>query len=428
VNLLPKLGPVKQGNFIFLPTGRANPPGEPARASARADLHQTARPACNAERPPAALCAAFRAGSTAGRQGRLALPSFKFLYPKTTVCFIALLCLLETALSQVSNEAVKTNSSDAISTNCAAPPVFNAKENRERYEQAVKKARQWLDQLKVDPIELRAHGIKGKKKLAEILDTYFRLYSAANPQDKQNILTRVKSLTLVAVQTNYHDMLVINDLEFKQDATSYLRVAYLMERFGLDTKFYRAQIQKTHQRLNEHMASRGVDQRMAFHWYYEHFGLKEPFPLESAFQAGLIVSRKQVDWFKQNPMQSYDLTHEVFVPYKFGEDLGVDFFSPGDKTYLRGILADIIPWYIQHKEVDLLSEFILCAAYLKATDLPACRDGLNFLLESQNANGSWGQYEQYRLTMGNYVDQGLYLHTTMVALDALVMAFEFRKP
>jgi len=148
----------------------------------------------------------------------------------------------------------------------------------------------------------------------------------------------------------------------------------------------------------------------------------------SAFQTGLITSRKPVDWFKGNPMEAYNLTHEVFVPYKFGENLNADFFTADDKNYLRGILENMIPWYIQKKEVDLLAEFILCAAYLKATDLPAYRDGLNFLLESQNANGSWGQYEQHRKTMGDYVDQGVYLHTTMVALDALVIAFDFRTP
>jgi hypothetical protein len=358
------------------------------------------------------------------------------------VCFIASLWLLETGLAQVSSMADKgklraeasrpTLTNSAIQSASSATDLRQTKkfigEYRLRYEQTVGTARQWLDRLAVDPFDLRAHGIKGKKKLAEILDTYFRLYSVAKPEDKQNILTRVKSLTVVAGQTNYHDMLGINDLEFKQDATSYLRVAYLMERFGLDTKFYRTQIQDVHSRLNAHMPSRGVDQRMAFHWYYEHFGLKEPFQLESAFQTGLITSRKPADWLKENPMEAYNLTHEVFVPYKFGENLNADFFNSDDKAYLRGILEKMIPWYIQTKEIDLLAEFILCAAYLKATDLPAYRDGVSFLLESQNANGSWGKYEEHRPAMGDYVEQGLYLHTTMVALDALIIAFEFRAP
>ncbi len=296
-------------------------------------------------------------------------------------------------------------------------------DNRKQYEKAALRARQWFDRLEVDPVKLRAHGVKGKKKLAEILDSYMQIYGAARPEDRQNILSRVKTLCTVTGRTNYHNMLTINDLEFKQDATSYLRVAYLMERFDLDTDFYRQQILLAHPRLNSHMSTRGVDQRMAFHWYYKHFGLKEPFPLESAFQSGLIVSRKQAEWFKERTMEAYNLTHEVFVPYKFGEDLDADFFTPDDKTYLRGVFENLIPWYIQKKETDLLSEFILCIFYLKMTDLPVYRDGLHFLLKSQNDNGSWGKYEQHRAIMGAYVDQGLYLHTTMVTLDALIIAF-----
>jgi hypothetical protein len=300
--------------------------------------------------------------------------------------------------------------------------------NRKQYEQAMRKARQWLDRLEVNPMELRAHGIKGKKKLAEILDIYMRLYRVGKPEDKQNIMARVKTLCLVTGQTNYHDMLTVDDVEFKQDSTSYLRVAYLMDRFGIDTAFYRTQIQKVHPRLNANMGGRGVNQRMAFQWYYEYFGLAEPFPLKTAFQAGLIAERKPAEWYRQRPMEAYNLTHEVFVPYEFGEKLNADFFTADDKIYLRGILENMIPWYIQKKETDLLAEFILCAAYLKAIDLPAYREGLNFLLESQNPNGSWGQYEHCRLAMGDYVEQGLYLHTTMVALEALINAFDFCKP
>lgn len=299
---------------------------------------------------------------------------------------------------------------------------------REEYEEAVERARLWLDRLKVDPIELRKRGIKGKKKLAEILDTYYRLYSAADDSTRPGILARVRDLCAVTGGTNYHDMLSLNALEFKQDATSYLRVAYLMERFGLDTSLYRREIQRVHPRLNEHMPTRGVDQRMAFHWYYRHFKLEEPFELQSAYQSGLIASRRRPAWFKNSIMQAYNLTHEVFVPYEFGEKLNADFFPPADKAYLRDTLAELIPWAIERREVDLGAEFILCAAYLDFTDMQPYRDGLRFILGAQNKNGSWGDYERHRPAMGDSVEQGLYLHTTMVALDALVIAFDFKEP
>jgi hypothetical protein len=353
---------------------------------------------------------------------------------KVVVCIFILFCLVDKGFPQTLNADVQCLLATASASNTVdmkaglqqTKTFLN--ENRGKYEQTVAKARQWLDQLKVDPIDLRTHGIKGKKKLAEILDVYVRLNSVAKKDDRKKILARVRDLCTVTCQTNYHDMLTINDLEFKQDATSYLRVAYLMERFGLDTKFYRSQIREVLPRLNAHMPTRGVDQRMAFHWYYLHFGLKEPFPLESAYQTGLIAARKSADWYQQNKMEAYNMTHEIFVPYKFGEDLNARFFSKDDVAYLRDILEDMMKWCIQQREPDLLAEFILCAAYLEIMDIPAYRDSLAFLLASQNKNGSWGEYEQHRLQMGDYVDQGLYLHTTMVVLDALVIAFDFRMP
>ncbi len=49
-------------------------------------------------------------------------------------------------------------------------------------------------------------------------------------------------------------------------------------------------------------------------------------------------------------MEAYNLTHEVFVPYKFGENLDADFFTPDDKTYLQGVFENLIPWYIQKRK------------------------------------------------------------------------------
>ena len=43
-------------------------------------------------------------------------------------------------------------------------------QTRDRYSRAMVRARTWLDELQVDPLELRKKGIKGKKKLVEHLD------------------------------------------------------------------------------------------------------------------------------------------------------------------------------------------------------------------------------------------------------------------
>ena len=43
---------------------------------------------------------------------------------------------------------------------------------------------------------------------------------------------------------------------------------------------------------------------------------------------------------------------------------------------------------------------------------------------AQNEDGSWGSYEDARARLGDLVKQAFYLHTTMVAIEALGLGFE----
>lgn len=305
--------------------------------------------------------------------------------------------------------------------------------NDQRYRETLVLTRSWLDALVVNPADLREHGIKGKKKLAELLDVYLRLYDIATADDKKALMERIRGITAITTETpapatpGYHDMARIDAKQFKEDSTSYLRVAFIMDRFGLDTKLYRQEILKVLPRLNDHMKYRGSDQRMAFHLYYQHFGLEEPFPLEAAFQAGVIASRHDPVWFKQNKMEMYNLTHEIFVPYEFGEKLDAAFFSGPDKAYLRTLLADLTAYGIGIDDTDITAELTSCLRYLHFTDLPVYQESLQYLLKSQWPNGKWGNYEQQRGYYGDYVNQAFYLHTTLVVVDALTTAFHYRE-
>lgn len=298
------------------------------------------------------------------------------------------------------------------------------REHRSDYRRSIEKARTWLDALHVDPAELRERGIKGKKKLTEQLDGYYRLWEIAEPDERPALRQRVVEVVAVTYESRYHDMASISDREFKQDATSYLRTAVLMDRLGLDTTIYREEIRKIHPRLNAHMTRRGPHQRAAFHWYYRHFGLEEPFPLEEALEAGYIARRADPNEF--DLMDVYQVTHEIFVPYEYGERLEVDPFTDEDKTYLRTTLDHLTERYIARKNADLVAELISCMRYLRFVESPAYRNGLVYLLESQNPDGSWGDLERNRRRHGPWGLHHIILHTTMVSLDALSIAFHER--
>jgi len=294
--------------------------------------------------------------------------------------------------------------------------------HRTEYLEAMRRARAWLDALHVDPTELRSKGIKGKKKLVEQLEAYYRLWRVASGEEKPQLLARVKSVAAVTYQDRYHDMGSISDEWFKQDATSYLRGALLMERMGLDTKRYRQEIGKIQPRLDRQMSQRGPNQQQTFHWYYQFFGLKEPFPLGDALKRGIIASRADPSTLSNS--QVYDLTHEVYAKYEFGDRVDIDPFPAADKAYLDSTLATLATRYIERHDPDLMAEVVDCLHDLRFSKEPGYRAGISFLLARQNQDGSWGTYASQRRVMGDYVRQGFQLHTTMVAILALTAAFD----
>lgn len=298
--------------------------------------------------------------------------------------------------------------------------------HRAQYLAALHKAKAWLDGVKVDPADLRAHGIKGKKKLGEQLDAYRRLWRVAPAAEKPALMARAKEVAAVADDPRYHDMATISDEHFKQDATSYLRVAVLLERLGLDDSKYRAEIKKIAPRLDGQMERRGPHQQRVFHWYYENFGLTEPFPLADALQKGVVASR--VDPATMTQAQSYELTHEVYALYEYGDRLDIDPFPADDKAYLKDALSVLTAKFIRENDPDLLGEVVECMHYLRFQDEPAYLAGVKFLLEGQNADGSWGHYARERKHLGDYVKQGFELHSTLVAIGALTAVFDEPMP
>ncbi len=316
----------------------------------------------------------------------------------------------------------------AKSVDAASSPSWINPTLRKTYENAIAQARKWLDTLEVDPIKLRQQGIKGKKKLAEILDAYLTLYEyTSNPEDRTHILHRVKDLVAVTTRPEYHNMKYIPPTEFNQDSTSYLRVCYLMDQFSLPTEDYRRQIQAILPELNAHMKERGVWQRKVFAFYYDYFSLPKPPILQQESQLkGVIAGRLPLSQYNKD--LAYDLTHEVFNVYEYGHRKISSGFNPEDREYLRKTIVPLLDRSLAEGDVDLGAELISCLTYLGMQDEAIYQPAILYLLQSQNKDGTWGHYEDIRAEIGNLVDQHLYLHTTLVVLQSLVEAFNGNWP
>jgi hypothetical protein len=294
--------------------------------------------------------------------------------------------------------------------------------NLPRYREAIARTIRYLDAFDIDPVALRRLGMKGKKKLVELLDAYVSLHRHARTLDRAALLARFRRAAQVTTRADYHDLAMVDDRQFHQDATSYLRACYLMEKMGLDTTAYRREISKIKPRLDAHLPRRGPHQRMVFQFYYKHFGLERPPLLAQPFKE--TITARHIDPERLALDEVYQLTHEVFVPYDFGGDLNARFFSPEDKTYLRRALAIQAARYLRQRDVDVLGELLACLRYLGSTDLPVYREGLEALLASQRPNGAFGDYERLRARRGALLELDLYLHTTSVAMDILPLAFD----
>jgi hypothetical protein len=283
------------------------------------------------------------------------------------------------------------------------------------------RAQDWLDQLTLDLRDLDRNGIPAKRKLAELLSAYVDLYETASAADRSSIRTRLERIAAATKDPWYHDMDKVDDATFKRDSTSYLRVALLLDRAGLDTTAYRKQIERIHERLNRHMSARGHHQQMVFHNYFHHFGLKEPYPLVEAATVGVIPSRLSPYKLTQN--QVYDLMHEVGARYEREDKPPEGAFLPVDLAYLRWALDRLTVRYLMADNRDLVGELAISLAYVGFKDLPVFREAMGSLLQSQNPDGSWGAYQEARATYGTRLDVAMYLHTTFIAVRALALAF-----
>jgi hypothetical protein len=296
------------------------------------------------------------------------------------------------------------------------------------FERARRAARTWLDNLEVDAAELSRHNVKGVKKLGEILYVYEVLYRHSDDQaERAGILRRVEKLAEQTRRDQYHAIMRGSDREFSGNSMSYLRVMYLLERFGLDTREYRRHLNSIKPRMDAHLARRGKWQRAIFAEYYDRLDLKKPPVLRRAPSKSVVLAkRKPLEDCSKNA--AYRLTHEVFVAYDYGMQRTQQRLSSEDIAYLRGILPQLLDQSIAADNPDLAAELLCSMTYLGQHDDPVFRRGIDFLLDSQNPDGSWGDYEHLRSDLGQYADQGVYLHTTVAVMCALVEVFQGNWP
>ncbi len=283
------------------------------------------------------------------------------------------------------------------------------------------KSLSWIDTLDVDPINLSYEmGINGKKKFVELLDIYLCLYQrTADPLEKEEYKQKVEELASVTKDQRYHDLDEIDDTQFRQNSTSYLRAWYILNEIGINTTYYIEEIEKILPRLNDHLPGRGINQKMAFVFYYHKLGYSIEYTMKELLDKSTI--RKYNDAQNLSKLDVYFITHEIFFLH---DDDQMNLLIDEDIEYLRSTLKILVNKTILDEDVDLLAEILMIMTYLDFDKLFEYDKTLDYILNSQNKNGSFGYYEdarRYYESIGSKIDVDiyLYLHTTEVVFRAL---------
>jgi hypothetical protein len=309
----------------------------------------------------------------------------------------------------------------------SAPVALTHPEEAARVSAALARAVAWAGALDLDPIKLREErGMKGIKHFVEYLDLLHLAYQwPADPALSAAARARAVEVLAVTDAPAYHSLGAADDQRFREDSMSYLRACMLAERFGKDTARYRGEIEELLPRLYGHLSSRGVDQRMGFALLLGQLELPRTEAEGEVYPESLIARRAPLSYYAGGRDRPYDITHEIFAMTWRGAR-ALPFPDKGDARYAEETVSALLTAALERGDLDLGAELLVNLAELGRADSELARKARAWILDSQNADGSWGRYEeearQLAETRPRYsVPIGGYLHTTMVCAWALVV-------
>jgi hypothetical protein len=167
---------------------------------------------------------------------------------------------------------------------------------------------------------------------------------------------------------------------------------------------------------------------MGLSYLLEKLGRKPPVTRDELMGKGLLAARRGTDSLSVEDV--YALVHEVFYLSDQG-DRDMKWPSADARLWAQAALPFLVRRAIRDDDADLLAELLVATRFAGFSSNEAFADGVRHLLTRQNENGSFGRYERRRAELARAgsrfdVDVGGYLHTTEVAIWALVQAREAR--
>ncbi|MBN2373884.1 hypothetical protein JXL19_08875 [bacterium] len=267
------------------------------------------------------------------------------------------------------------------------------------------------------PVDIKKDGFL---ELGEELNLFYRLYLFADdPIEKRFFKDYVTSR--VDYLLNEHQLKV----DFAGEITGYLNFAKIMKRMGIDRpklwNFIDQEIIDNPMTYPPNITYTVLNAALV-----EDIGRVPKMPFENLVSQGVVAR------FARNPElvpigkayasaddvmnYYYDITHEIFAVSNFGDRDPKQFLLDDEIQFLKTTISQGVSAYIEMGQLDILAELIVCAKMLNYTEFDGFQKGIQFILDFQKEDGSFGLIER----MAFLGRPNLYRHGVLVALWALI--------
>ncbi|MGA1844075.1 MAG: DUF6895 family protein [bacterium] len=232
-------------------------------------------------------------------------------------------------------------------------------------------------------------------EISEEIITFYILHRDAQEPSLKNSYTREiqKRLELIASKDDFTPQ--------PPDFTMLLAIASISEKMGLHIIDFRTIIE---QRLlsSPLLYPPHVTTSIWNTVYLERMGFNPRRGLDEIMSKSTLVREVQQRLLYQHvkgqfdPMYidpvsitTYDITHEIFSLTDFGE-LPPPPIIIENQAFYAELFDSIIQWSITAKHIDILAEVIMCAKILHLKGVPSVNQGIQFIIDQQKKDGSFG--------------------------------------
>jgi hypothetical protein len=276
--------------------------------------------------------------------------------------------------------------------------------------QAIDRAIAWLEQTRVRPEE---ESLGGFRFHVMEVHCWFLLYAfASDPAQKARYRSEVADR--VRLMGDGRELVGFLQCARMPSLIADLLIYVLMARsMGVQLPALEAALPQLYQ-LGLDEPQRPVGLKIPLAWLAHSVGLEGGPTLEELHPQGLLQTRPREATLKMKDV--YDLTHEIFGVTDYG--LRRVEFDPEEQAYLERSLPFWSLFHVILNLPDPEAEILICHQVAGTTGTYGYGEGMRYLVELQSPEGTFGES---RVDSKLPVDIRLgYLHTTMVALHALL--------